>query len=147
MTYSASFSAIFSTIFFWQPIASIVIIIPFKSNRSRSSGMAVISFDFSSVFTCPKHTPREYALSRNNMSSFMRFFIFACRCIFRAPDGFPINRQYFILCNMLAECLSCIFYEYFFKLLCINSCKYAQNRVAAGDAIFQFQIFFEGLFA
>ena len=63
MTYSVSFSAIFSTIFFWQPIASIVIILPFKSNRSRSSGMAVISFDFSSVFTCPKHTPRECALS------------------------------------------------------------------------------------
>ena len=30
---------------------------PFKSRSSRSSGIAVISFDFSSVFICPKHTP------------------------------------------------------------------------------------------
>lgn len=30
---------------------------PFKSRSSRSSGIAVISFDFSSVLIYPKHTP------------------------------------------------------------------------------------------
>ena len=34
-----------------------VTITPFKFNSSKSSGIAVISFDFSYVFTCPNHTP------------------------------------------------------------------------------------------
>ena len=158
-------------------------IMPFKSNSSRSSGMAVISFDscggfntrrssaaicavltgikadcnhlirttppmlyievFSSVFTCPKHTPSECALSRYNMDCFMRRFILVCRCIFRSPDGFPVNCHYFVFCNLCSECLACIVYEYFFQLFCVNPCKHPQNCVATRYTVFQFQIFFK----
>ena len=55
-TYSAPLSTILFTIFFWQPIASIVTIQPFISSRFSNSGMAVISLDFSSVIICPSVT-------------------------------------------------------------------------------------------
>ena len=41
-------------IFFWQPIVSIVTILFFKSKTLNSSGIAVISFDFSDVLNCPR---------------------------------------------------------------------------------------------
>ena len=45
----------------WHPIASSVTIHPDNSSLSNSSGTAVISFDFSSVFTCPSTTPLPHA--------------------------------------------------------------------------------------
>ena len=47
-------STIPCAISFWQPMASLVTTHPLSSSNSSSWGMAVISFDFSSVFTCPK---------------------------------------------------------------------------------------------
>ena len=39
---------------FWQPMASMVTMAPCSSRSSKSSGMAVISFDFAAVATWPK---------------------------------------------------------------------------------------------
>ena len=47
--------------FLLTAIASIVTMCPLISKSSRSSGIAVISFDFSSVLTCPKQIPSELA--------------------------------------------------------------------------------------
>ena len=46
-----------SAIAFCVPIASMVMIAPLMSTSLRSSGMAVISFDFSSQATCPCDRP------------------------------------------------------------------------------------------
>ena len=103
-----------------------------KFNRNAWNFGFCYRFDFASVFTCPKHTPSECDLSRNYMSCFMRCFILVCRCVFRSPNGFSVNRQYFGFRALLSECLACIVYEYFFQLLCINPCKYPQNRSSTG---------------
>ena len=41
----------------WVPIASIVTIASFISISSNKSGIAFISFDLSSTFTCPMDIP------------------------------------------------------------------------------------------
>ena len=41
----------------WQPIASVVTIVSFTFNCFKSSGIAVISLDFSSTFTSPTQNP------------------------------------------------------------------------------------------
>ena len=48
---------IFCAIDFWQPIASTVMIVPRRSIRSNSCGIAVISFDFESTATWPNVKP------------------------------------------------------------------------------------------
>src|SRR6516225_6255040 len=45
----------------WVPIASMVMIAPWMSTSLRSSGMAVISFDFSAHATCPSDRPNSLA--------------------------------------------------------------------------------------
>src|SRR6266571_1315204 len=47
---------------FWHPMASIVTTAPVTSRRRSSAGMAVISFDFSSTFSCPN--TRRFALAQ-----------------------------------------------------------------------------------
>src|SRR5271157_2213926 len=50
-----------AAIAFWVPIASMVMIAPWMSTSLRSSGIAVISFDFSAHATCPNDRPNSLA--------------------------------------------------------------------------------------
>ena len=50
-----------AAIAFWVPIASMVMIAPLMSTSRRSSGIAVISFDFSAQATCPSDRPNSLA--------------------------------------------------------------------------------------
>src|SRR5208283_4949740 len=50
-----------AAIAFWVPIASMVMIAPLMSTSLRSSGIAVISFDFSAHATCPSDRPNSLA--------------------------------------------------------------------------------------
>jgi hypothetical protein len=58
-----------SAIAFWVPIASIVMIAPWMSTSLKSSGMAVISFDFSSQATCPSDSPYSLAQTLTEWSA------------------------------------------------------------------------------
>ena len=50
-----------AAIAFWAPIASMVMIAPLMSTSLRSSGIAVISLDFSAQATCPSDRPYSLA--------------------------------------------------------------------------------------
>ena len=50
-----------AAIAFWVPIASMVMIAPLMSTSLKSSGIAVISFDFSAHATCPSDRPNSLA--------------------------------------------------------------------------------------
>ena len=50
-----------AAIAFWVPIASMVMIAPLMSTSRRSSGIAVISLDFSAQATCPSDRPNSLA--------------------------------------------------------------------------------------
>ena len=50
-----------AAIAFWVPIASMVMIAPLMSTSLRSSGIAVISLDFSAQATCPSDRPNSLA--------------------------------------------------------------------------------------
>ena len=73
---------IVSTIFFWHPIASMVTIHSTKSKASIKAGMAVISFDFSSTFSCPKVMPLADAQALT-MCSFEKLLL---SCFSEAPQ-------------------------------------------------------------
>ena len=50
-----------AAIAFCVPIASMVMIVPLMSTSRKSSGIAVISFDFSAQATCPSDRPNSLA--------------------------------------------------------------------------------------
>jgi hypothetical protein len=50
-----------AVIAFWQPMTSMVTIQPAISSTPSRTGIAVISFDFSSVCTCPSTRPSSSA--------------------------------------------------------------------------------------